>query len=97
MLQATIRQLPSVHALGELAPVAGLDPGNRLVAAIVVRLEHRGFAFADIEPFFFETAVIFRSGRGLRLRSPGICPYRLNSQNSTLRATLMRMQVTKGK
>jgi hypothetical protein len=38
--RATIRQLTSVHALGELAPVAGLDPANRLVAPIAVRLEH---------------------------------------------------------
>src|SRR5262245_31897024 len=55
MVRATIQQLPSVHALEELAPVAGLDPRNRLVAAVAVRPEHRGFAFADIEPVLAES------------------------------------------
>src|SRR5262245_7413569 len=54
-LGRTIRQLTSVHALGELGPVAGLDPANRLYAAIAVRLEHRGFAFADFEPILAES------------------------------------------
>ena len=41
-------------ALRQFAPVAGQDPGNRFVAAIAVRLEHRCLAFADVEPVLAE-------------------------------------------
>src|SRR6267154_4809937 len=41
---------PSIRLLGQLAPLVRLDSDNELVTAIAVRLEHRCFAFADVEP-----------------------------------------------
>src|SRR4029077_2708541 len=45
----------SVRSLCELAPVTGLDPGDRFVAAVAVRPEHRCFAFSNVEPVFAES------------------------------------------
>src|SRR6266704_6377031 len=46
---------PSIRLLGQLAPLVRLDSDNEPVTAIAVRLEHRCFAFADVEPVLAES------------------------------------------
>src|SRR6267142_5483051 len=49
-LASPLGRTPSIRLLGQLAPYIRLDSDNELVTAIAVRLEHRCFAFADVEP-----------------------------------------------
>src|SRR5882762_2950991 len=50
----SLGRMPSIRLLGQLAPLVRLDSDDELVTAIAVRLEHRCFAFADVEPVLAE-------------------------------------------